>query len=69
MHHQIEDAGLGNLRIVDLDLVGLREQERRPRHQEGDQSGATSKSISFSHAISARNYIPCENRHNPRPRR
>ena len=49
MHHQIEDAGLGNLRIVDLDLVGLREKERRRRHEDDDKSGA--KSLSDRHVI------------------
>jgi hypothetical protein len=36
MHHQIEDALRGNLGIVDLDLVGLREQDWWRRDQEDE---------------------------------
>jgi len=40
VNFKIEDAGVGNLGIVDLDFVGLSESTLRPSHeQDGDDSG------------------------------
>jgi hypothetical protein len=44
MPHNIEDARFGNVRVINLDLVGLRPGDcgRRSQKEGGNQNGASS---------------------------